>query len=382
MIYFDSAATSLKRPNCVIDAVVFALQHFGNPSRGHSKPCLNADRAIYQCRKALSSFFVSDDIKRVSFTKNATEALNIALCSILHEGDHVISSLSEHNSVLRPLYKLQKEKNISIDFLPLDEKGNVLIEEAYALKKSSTRLIVINHASNVTGNVVDLFRLSQIAKDLGALLLADVSQSAGHIAIDMKNMGIDVLCFTGHKALLGPQGTGGIVFQSNVDMKGLLVGGSGVHSFDKTHPDRYPLSLEAGTQNSHAINGLLAGLNYIAERGLSSIHEDEMALADHFYRGALTIDGIRCWGDFSLKNRCPVVSLSLFDESSSSLSLVLSEEFDIATRPGAHCAPLLHTHFGTKENGLLRFSFSPFNTMDEVNFALDALRKISCRIKK
>ena len=310
------------------------------------------------------------------FTCNSTEALNIALNGIFDAGDHVITTDLEHNSVLRPLYRLEKAGEISLSFVRADKQGRPSYEDFESLIQPNTRAIVCTHASNLTGNAIDLIRVGKIAKEHGLLLVVDASQTAGAMEIDMEAMNIDILCFTGHKGLMAPQGTGGLCIREGVEIRPFKVGGSGVHSYDKEQPNPYPTRLEAGTLNSHGIAGLSAALDYLNEVGVDAIREKEMALMTRFYEGVKDIPGITIYGDFS-EERTAVVTLNIWDEDSSIISDTLFEDYDISTRPGAHCAPRMHEALGTTEQGAVRFSFSWFNTTEDVDAAIQAVRELS-----
>ena len=376
MIYFDNAATTLQKPPCVAQAVLEAMTSFGNPGRGVNEPAMAASRAIYDARCALARLFHGENPARIAFTANATEALNIAIKGILSPGDHVITTAMEHNSVLRPLYELE-EKGVELTILPADKQGRVAYEAFEAAIRSNTRAIVCTHGSNLTGNLVDMGKIGAIAKTHGLLLVVDASQTAGVVPIDVGKMNIDILCFTGHKGLLGPQGTGGLHVREGVEVRPLLTGGSGVQSHSKTHPAQMPTALEAGTLNAHGLAGLNAGVGYLLETGVDRIRQKELDLMWAFYEGVKTIPGITVYGDFSGRERCPIVSLNVRDYDSSQVSDALFCEFGIATRPGAHCAPLMHEALGTHQRGAVRFSFSHFSTMEEIKTAVSALREIA-----
>ena len=376
MIYFDNAATTLQKPESVTRAALEAMTSFGNPGRGVHEPALAASRAIYDTRCALARLFHGENPARIAFTANATQALNIAIKGSLCPGDHVITTAMEHNSVLRPLYELE-EKGVEVTILPADKQGAVALEAFEAAIQSNTRAIVCTHGSNLTGNLVDIGKIGAIAKAHGLLLVVDASQTAGVIPIDVQEMNIDVLCFTGHKGLLGPQGTGGLYVREGVTVRPLLTGGSGVQSHSKTHPAQMPTALEAGTLNAHGLAGLNAGVAYLLETGIDRIRQKELDLMRAFYEGVKTLPGITVYGDFSGRERCPIVSLNVWDYDSSQVSDALFSEFGIATRPGAHCAPLMHEALGTHQRGAVRFSFSHYNTMEEIKFAIAALREIA-----
>ena len=376
MIYLDNAATTLVKPQCVIDAVVKAMNSMGNAGRGAHSNSLSASRVVYDTRCKLAKLFNCKRPDHVIFTCNSTEALNIALNGIFDAGDHVITTDLEHNSVLRPLYRLEKAGEISLSFVRADKQGRPCYEDFEFLIQPNTRAIVCTHASNLTGNAIDLVRIGKIAKEHGLLLVVDASQTAGAMAIDMEAMNIDILCFTGHKGLMAPQGTGGLCIREGVEIRPFKVGGSGVHSYDKEQPNPYPTRLEAGTLNSHGIAGLSAALDYLNEVGVDAIREKEMALMTRFYEGVKDIPGITIYGDFS-EERTAVVTLNIWDEDSSIISDTLFEDYDISTRPGAHCAPRMHEALGTTEQGAVRFSFSWFNTTEDVDAAIQAVRELS-----
>ena len=376
MIYFDNAATTLQKPESVTRAVLEAMTTFGNPGRGVHEPALAASRAIYDARCALARLFHGENPARIAFTANATQALNTAIKGILNPGDHVITTAMEHNSVLRPLYELAA-KGVELTILPADKQGRVAFEGFEAAIQSNTRAIVCTHGSNLTGNLVDIGKIGAIAKASGLLLVVDASQTAGVVPIDVGKMNIDILCFTGHKGLLGPQGTGGLYVREGVEVRPLLTGGSGVQSHSKTHPIQMPTALEAGTLNAHGLAGLNAGVRFLLETGIDTIRQKELDLMWTFYEGVNAIPGITVYGDFSSRERCPIVSLNVRDYDSSQVSDALFSEFGIATRPGAHCAPLMHEALGTGQRGAVRFSFSHYNTMEEINTAISALREIA-----
>ena len=376
MIYFDNAATTLQKPECVLRAVMEAMTTFGNSGRGVHEPAMAASRAIYDARCALARLFHAENPAQIAFTANATQALNIALKGILKPGDHVITTAMEHNSVLRPLYELEKQ-GVELTILPADARGRVAYEDFEAAIQSSTRAIVCTHGSNLTGNLLDIGRIGAIAKAHGLVFLVDASQTAGVFPIDVQAMNLDILCFTGHKGLLGPQGTGGLYVREGVEVRPLLTGGSGVQSHSKTHPVQMPTALEAGTLNAHGLAGLNAGVRYLLEAGIDAVRRKELKLMWAFYEGVKMIPGITVYGDFSRRERCPIVSLNVRDYDSSQVSDALFSEFGIATRPGAHCAPRMHDALGTGSRGAVRFSFSHYNTMEEINTAIAALREIA-----
>lgn len=377
MIYLDNAATTLQKPQPVIDAVTAALSTLGNASRGAHSGALTASRTVYDTRVRLAALFGCPSPERVIFTCNSTEALNIALNGLFRPGDHVITTDLEHNSVLRPLYRLEDAGIITLSFVPADRQGNVDYADFRRLIRPETRAIVCTHASNLTGTVLDVARIGALAHENGLLLVVDASQTAGAIPIDMQAMGIDILCFTGHKGLMGPQGTGGLCLAEGVELRPWKVGGSGILSYRREQPEALPARLEAGTLNGHGIAGLSAALDFLAETGLAAIHRHEAALTRRFYEGAKQIEGITVYGDFSQPVRTAVVALNVRDHDSGAVSDELFRQYGIATRPGAHCAPRMHQALGTVEQGAVRFSFSWFTTEEEVDAALRALRELA-----
>lgn len=376
MMYFDHAATSFHKPPQVAEAVYQSFGQIGNAGRGAHAPTLNAARLIYDTRQKLADLFEISDSSRIAFTCNATEALNIAICGLFQPGDHVITSVCEHNSVLRPLYRMQKQ-GIELSFLQADAKGRLEYDELEALFRRNTKAVVITHASNLTGNVTDLSKIASFTGRHGLLLVVDASQTAGAIPISVEEMGIDVLCFTGHKGLMGPQGTGGIYVREGIELAPLKVGGSGVHSFDREHPSVMPTALEAGTLNGHGIAGLNAALTFLLETGVEEIGKRERALARRFIDGVKNIPGVILYGDTENEMRTSIVTLNIGEEDSAQMSDILWEDYEICVRAGAHCAPLMHEALQTVRQGAVRFSFSYFNTEEEIDCAIAAVREIA-----
>ena len=377
MIYLDNAATTLHKPPQVAEAVLHAMTTMGNAARGAHSGALEASRTVFGTREKLARLFACQRADHVVFTANSTEALNIAISGLIHKGDHVISTDCEHNSVLRPLYRLEEERGVALDFVPADRRGLVDYADFERLMRPDTRAVVCTHCSNLTGNILDIGRIAGIAHSRGALLIVDASQTAGTVPIDMQALGVDVLCFTGHKGLMGPQGTGGLCIRPDVKIDPWKVGGSGVHSYDRHQPKEYPTRLEAGTLNSHGIAGLSAALDVILERGVADIQRAEHALMQRFYDGVRGISGVTVYGDFSAPERGAIVALNIRDYDSSAVSDELAVTYGIATRPGAHCAPRMHAALGTTEQGAVRFSFSCYNTEQEVDAAIAAVRAIA-----
>lgn len=377
MIYLDNAATTLRKPQAVIDAVVEAMTTMGNSSRGTHDGCMKASRTIYDAREAVAELFGCKRADHVVFTCNSTEALNIALNGAISPGDHVISTDMEHNSVLRPLFRLEAEKGVKLSFVRADARGRILESDFEKLIRPDTKAIVCTHASNLTGDMIDIAKVGAIAKRHGLLLIADASQTAGCFEIDMEAMNIDILCFTGHKGMMGPQGTGGMCIREGVSLRPWKVGGTGVQTYLKTQPEQMPTLLEAGTLNGHGIAGLAAAVEYINSVGIDAIRRKEEALMRRFYSGVSTIDGVSVYGDFSAAHRAAIVALNIGGYDSGVVSDALSENYGIATRAGAHCAPRLHEALGTAEQGAVRFSFAWFTTEEEVDQAIRAVKELA-----
>lgn len=376
MIYLDNAATTLHKPPGVAEAVLQAMKTAGNAARGAHESSLTASRSVYHLRRKLADLFALQDESHVVFTANATESLNIALFGLINPGAHVITTDLEHNSVLRPLYALEDEQQVRLDFVPADRRGCVDYADFERLIREDTQAIVCTHASNLTGNKLDLQRIGKTAAEHGLLFIVDAAQTAGNTPIDMEKDKIDVLCVTGHKGLMGPQGTGALLF-GDVDIRPWKRGGSGILSFSRKQPDEYPTRLEAGTLNGHGLAGLSAALDFINKTGVENIGRHEEALMRRFYEQVSAIEGVTVYGDFSTDSRAAIVSLNIRDYDSAAVSDALSQEYGIATRAGAHCAPRMHRALGTEEQGAVRFSFSYFNTEEEVDLAAQAVRELA-----
>ena len=375
MIYLDNAATSLHKPETVADAVykVLVSGSVGNAARGSNEASLQALRLAVETRSRLGELFGYPHPNQVAFSMNATDSLNMAIQGLFEPGDHVITTQMEHNSVLRPLYRKEKE-GVELTIVPCDERGRLCLDVLQGSIRPDTKALVCTHASNLTGNVNDLEKLGSLCHENDTLFVVDAAQSAGLLPIDMERMQIDVLCFSGHKGLLGPQGMGGICVREGVKLKPFRVGGTGIRTFDKEQPDEMPTLLEAGTLNMPGIAGLLAGVEYVLEKGTDAIFRQADAYARAFYEGVRNLPGIQVYGDFEAVLRTPVVTLNLKDYDSAAVADELMQRFDIAVRSGGHCAPLMHKALKTGKQGAVRFSFSHFNTMEEVQEAVKAMR--------
>lgn len=372
MIYLDAAATSFHKPACVAQAVYEAMQTIGSDGRSAHGAALAAARIVSRCRQQTAQLFGLSDPLRAAFTCNATEALNIAVSGLFGPEDHVITTALEHNSVLRPLYRTGAELTI----LPADGQGRIDYDGFAAALRPNTKGVVCTHMSNVTGNVLDIARIGAFCRERGLLFVVDASQSAGLLNIDMTQMGISVLCYTGHKGLLGPQGTGGLCVAEGVSLPPLKVGGSGIRSFDKTHPAVFPTCLEAGTLNAHGLAGLSAALAWIEQQGLARLRQREQTLARRLYDGVKGQPQVRVYGDWEDPCRGGIVALNLGEEGAGAVADALYEDWGICTRAGAHCAPLMHETFGTRRQGIVRFSVSHFNTEEEIDTAIAAVRSL------
>lgn len=381
MIYFDNAATTLQKPPAVAEAMLQALQSLGNAGRGAHEPTLKAARVIYDTRVKLARLFGADDPSRIAFASNATEALNCVLQRLFTPGDHVFTTVCEHNSVLRPLY-LAEAHGVDVTHMQADALGRIDYAELEQNLRPQTKAVVITHASNLTGNLTDLKLISDFTHKHGLLLVVDASQTAGSIPVDVVELGIDILCFTGHKGLMGPQGTGGIYVRSGLVLQPFKVGGSGVHSFLTTHPGEMPTVLEAGTLNGHGIAGLNAALDFLLTTGIEKIHAHEDKLMRRFVQGVQNLPAVKLYGDYQAEERAAIVALNIGTLDSAAVSDILWEDYQICVRAGAHCAPLLHRHFGTEKQGAVRFSFGYFNTEAEVDIAIEAVKELACQYEQ
>lgn len=384
-VYFDQAATSFPKGKGVIEAMVEFMSLEGtNINRGSYDAAYNTAEIVYETRERLCRFFdfgtIPSAVKNVIFTVNITYALNFIIKGYLKEGDHVLVSSMEHNAVMRPLVQLQKERNISFDRIPCTKEGELIVDAIGALIKENTKAIIMTHGSNVCGTILPIEKVGEIAHSKGIKFIVDTAQTAGVIPISMNKMHIDALAFTGHKGLLGPQGIGGFIVTDEMaaDMTTLVSGGTGSLSDTEETPDFLPDKFEAGTLNIPGIIGLNASLHYIEEIGINTIYNKELSLTKKFIEGISHIEGIKIIGKVRCENRTAVVSLQCDNVDEAVLAFTLDNEYKIMTRVGMHCAPNAHKTLGTFPKGTIRFSFGFHNTMEEVDYVINAIKEI-CR---
>ena len=377
MIYLDNAATSFPKPAEVISAVTEALNAPASPGRSGHTAALAASRTIHQARKNIARLFGIKDNRRIAFTSNITWALNIALEGLdLKVGDQVISTSLEHNSVARPLGRLVMEKGIIWEMAKVDEYGCSQPEDFLHLVTPATRLVVLNHASNVTGALVPAKQIKEMIGNIPLLL--DTAQTAGSRDLSCVGKWADIVAFTGHKGLLGPTGTGGIWVRPGLNIRPLATGGTGSFSESVAHPPFLPDALEPGTPNTHGLAGLAAGVEVVLKAGVENIQYHEMELTQKFLQGLGKISGVKVWGPLNLEQRVSTVAITLKGWSSSDLAQVLEDKYDILTRAGLQCSPLAHRAYDTLEmGGIVRFSFGFYNTMADMEAALAALGELA-----
>jgi len=382
MIYVDNAATTFPKPKIVTDKIMeCSLGYAGNPGRSGHKLAMKMDLEIYETREKICKLINGTEPLNVIFTFNATDSLNIAIKGVLEKGNHVITTSMEHNSVLRPLNQLRKDEIIDLSIVYADKQGYVNPQKIFDAVTPETKMIVTTHMSNVFGTIVDIKSIGEFCKENNILYLVDAAQSIGVLDIDVQDMNIDLLAFPGHKALFGPMGTGTLYIKEGIKVKPLRQGGTGSYSHSIDQPDLYPDSLESGTPNGVGIIALGKGIDFINEVGIDNIRNHEISLKNHFIDLLKDNDDIILYGTLDDRQGA-VVSLNVKDMDSSEVSYILSDEFDIYTRPGFHCAPLAHKSLGTDELGAIRFSFGYFNTIKEVEECVNALKIIIERIKK
>ena len=378
IIYLDNAATTFPKPVEVLQQALDAYAHFGvNPGRSGYDLCMVAGELVFETRKALATFFGGTKPERLVFAANATDALNLAIQGLLASGDHAVTTTVEHNSVIRPLNHFKRDRGVELDYVPFEAGGIVDPDEIARRFKPNTRLVVVNHGSNVIGTIQPVAEIGRRCRDRGIVLVVDAAQTAGVIPIDVEAMCIDVLCFTGHKSLLAPTGTGGLYVREGIEVRHTRFGGTGVHSAYPYHLEEYPYRLEAGTGNVLGIAGLYFAQQYLAKRGLKAIYEHEMDLFARLQGGLEHIEGVTLHGTRSLEHRLPVLSFTIAGRDPADVGSLLDVDYNIAARTGLHCAPLIHQQLGTGERGTVRFSVGPMNERAHVDAAIAAVTEIA-----
>jgi len=386
LIYLDSGATSFPKPEAVYTSMDHFYRNYGvNPGRSGYDLCMEAGAMVDETRKLLTKFFNGrtasagslPDHNRLCFSYNSTDALNLIIFGLLKPGDHAITTTIEHNAVLRPLYHLSQQ-GVDVDYVPFDGAGFVDPDEIRRRFRPNTRLVVVNHASNVIGTLQPIREIGRLCREAGIIFAIDASQSAGKTPIDMEEQFVDVVAFTGHKSLLGPTGIGGLYVRAGIEIRHTRAGGTGVRSAQRTHLDEYPWRLEYGTPNTLGIAGLNAGLKWIEARGMHTIHAHEMKLTRMLVDGLRDIPGMRLYCQDDLANHISVIAFNLDGMDAADVGTMLDCDYDIACRTGLHCAPLVHEQLGTaKLRGAVRFGIGPFNTEDEIQTAIRAVGEIA-----
>lgn len=379
LIYLDNGATSYPKPEEVYTFMDAFYREFGvNPGRSGYDLCMETGTLVDQTRRELTTFFYGDNPDRLCFSYNSTDALNLILFGMLKEGDHAITTTLEHNAVLRPLYHLGRDHGVEVDHIPFDSKGFVDPDEFKKKFRSNTRLVVVNHASNVIGTVQPIEAIGRLCKESGIAFVIDASQSAGKVPINMRDMNIDIVAFTGHKSLFGPTGIGGLCVREGIEIRHTRAGGTGVKSAQRAHLDEYPYRLEYGTVNVQGVAGLYAGLKWILDKGIDTIHSREMALAHKLRDGLAAIEGVELYCQEDLSDHIAVLSFNIIGLEALDTGTMLDGEYNIACRSGLHCAPLVHEHLGTdKIGGSVRMSIGPFATETHIEKVITAVSQIA-----
>lgn len=381
MIYLDNATTSWPKPDAVPATMEHFLRELGvSPGRAGHAPAIRAGRVVFEARERAARLFNHGDPLSVVFTKNATEALNLAIGGLLQPGDHVVTSTMEHNSVLRPLRYLE-ERGVAVTRVPCAGDGTLDPGAVAAALSSRTKLVVLSHASNVVGTLCPIREIGRLTAERELLFCVDAAQSAGACPIDVQDMNIDLLAFTGHKSLYGPQGTGGLCIGERAKgrLRPLLLGGTGSASSSDVHPDFLPDAFEAGTLNAVGLAGLAAGLAFVEQTGVEAIRRHATALTARLIAGLQEIPGVQLLGPCDASRQTALVSFNLEGWSCSAVASALEEHAGVCCRPGLHCAPLAHQQLGTYPAGTVRFSLGSFNTEEEIAAALAALRELAAQ---
>lgn len=376
-IYLDNAATTFPKPESVHQAVDKAMREIGvGPGRGGYRRGMDAARLVFEARESVAALFGIGDSSRVIFTHSATESLNLAVCGLLRRGDHVVTTSMEHNSLARPLYRAERT-GVEVTCIQANHEGLVDIARVAAAIRPNTRLVALTHCSNVTGTIQPIAEIAVLAKQAGALVLVDAAQSAGVLPIDIETTGIDLLAAPGHKGLFGPQGTGILFIREGVDLEPLMVGGTGGGSTDFEQPVALPERFESGTHNTAGIAGLKAGVEFIASEGLAAIRNREVLLTERLLMGLSNVPGVRVYGPSRLEERTAVVSLTLAGRDCAEIGYLLDSRYDIQVRVGLHCSPAAHRTIGTYPTGTVRVSPGYFNTENDIDAFLEAIRELA-----
>ncbi len=374
-MYFDNSATTIHKPDALKDEFIRLLNSndYGNPSRsGHIKS-QNSMMGIFNTKMSLARLFHLDDPSKIALTENASFGLNMVIKSLIEPSDHVISTTTEHNSVLRPLYQSKAE----LSFIDFDDDLSINFDKVDDLIKDNTKFLITNHASNLLANVNDLDKIYEKCQKYKLTMVIDLAQSAGTMDIDLSKYDNSLFIFTGHKSLYGVSGTGGIIKCGDFNFKNVFSGGSGINSFDKNHPRDFPAVFEVGTNNFLSQIAFNESIKFLESVGVSKINEKLKKLTKKFYEGIVDLDGIKIYSKKPEGDYSAIVSINIDGLDSSETALILDEKYDIQTRPGAHCAPLIHKHFKTEKRGIVRFSFSYFNEEEEIDRAIKAIREIA-----
>lgn len=379
MIYLDNAATSFPKPNIVVDKMIECMREYcANPGRGGHSLSVRASKEVMNTRFLIGELFNIPNIMNICFTKNATEAINAAIKGVLSENDNVVTTRMEHNSVMRPLRVLERDKNVEISIANTNEFGEIDLEDLESKIKENTKLIVTTLSSNVNGVIMPVYEIGQIAKKHNVLFLLDASQGAGSIPIDVQKMNIDLLAFPGHKGLLGPQGTGALYIREGIRVKPLIEGGTGSKSEYIYQPEILPDEHESGTLNTPGIVGLGAGISYIRDYGIENIQKYKHELVDRLHNGICDLPNIHVYSKNDINNNSGIVAMNFLDVDSNEVSYVLDKVYDIKVRAGLHCSPMAHETLTTKDiGGIVRFSVGVFNTKQEIDTTIEAIKEIA-----
>jgi len=378
LIYLDNAATSYPKPDEVYTFMDAFYRSFGvNPGRSGYDLCMETGALVDTTRKMLADFFNGSDSNRLCFSYNSTDALNLIIFGMLKQGDHAITTTLEHNSVLRPLYHQSQLNGVQVDYIPFDANGFVDPDDFRKKIKANTRLVIVNHGSNVIGTLQPVEAIGRICREYGVPFAVDASQSAGKVPINIEQQHIDIVAFTGHKSLFGPTGIGGLYVREGIDIRHTRAGGTGVRSAHRMHLDEYPYRLEYGTGNVMGIAGLHAGLKWIKDRGIDDIYDHEMKLNRLLRDGLRELDGVALHCQDNLADHISVISFNIDKMESLDVGTLLDGEYNIACRTGLQCAPLVHEQLGTAQiGGSVRMSIGPFNTENDIKAAIDAVGEI------